>query len=79
MACAAAIFQVLEQVSFGSLLSDIVIAKHHWLDDLNKVSCLSVCISVCLSGWLAVSFKSIGRWQYYLPKTIARTVCNVTQ
>ena len=49
MACAAAIFQVLAQVSFGSLLSDIVIAKHHWLNDLNKVSCLSVCLSVtCL-------------------------------
>ena len=28
MACAAAIFQVLEQVSFGSPLSDIVIANH---------------------------------------------------
>ena len=60
MACAAAIFQVLEQVSFGSLLSDIVIAKHHWLNDLNKVSCLSVCISVCLSGWLLVLSQSAG-------------------
>ena len=74
MACAAAIFQVLEQVSFGSPLSDI-----DWTILIKFPACLSVYLSVCLSGWLAVSFKSIGRWQHYLPKTIARTVCNVTQ
>ena len=42
MACAAAIFQVLAQVSFGSLLSDIVIAN----DWLILINVLSVCLSV---------------------------------
>ena len=45
VACAAAIFQVLAQVSFGSLLSDIVIAN----DWLILIHFLSVCLPVCLS------------------------------
>ena len=70
MACAAAIFQVLAQVSFGSLLNDIVIAKHHWLNDLNKVSCLSVCLSVCLSlTW--VIMVTTYKWDYYGHMTTA--------
>ena len=43
MACAAAIFKVLAQVSFGSLLSDIVIANHDW-----TILKLSACLSLFL-------------------------------
>ena len=32
--------------------------------------CVSECIRGHVSHWLAVSFKSIGRRQHYLPKTI---------
>ena len=41
MACEAAIFQVLAQVSFGSLLSDIVITND-WLILIHFSVCLSV-------------------------------------
>ena len=62
MACAAAILQVLAQVSFGSLLSDIEIAKHHWLNDLNKVSCLS-CLSV-FPSFANFAFGGMLRYQH---------------
>ena len=45
MACAAAIFQVLAQVSFGSLLNDIVIANN---DRLILINVVSVWLYVCL-------------------------------
>ena len=45
MACAAAIFQVVAQVYFGSLLSDIAIANHYRLILIHYCVCLS---SVCL-------------------------------
>ena len=73
MACAAAIFQVLAHVSFGSLLSDIVIAN----DWLILINVLSVCLSVCFC--LSVNKYILNIKQIEPHKTSAWNLRNVLE